>query len=182
MHITIQHDTAGIEGDSNTMCYDNSSAIAGPRGAINAACSVGSDCLHGVCTSNVCTAPILQCPTTVPGRSTSFTQPINRNFILKTYLLLLLFFYSLGSICSGNGACIYSDPSGNNLTSCTIFEYRCRASCACTNGFSGKECTLSSTALIKRNSVRCVLCYSITWLHQQSLSHPVCHYCLVTQI
>lgn len=61
------HGTVGIDGDSNAMCYDNSSAIAGPRGAIGAACSVGSDCLYGLCTSSVCTAPILPCPTAVPG-------------------------------------------------------------------------------------------------------------------
>ena len=68
----------------------------------------------------------------------------------------LKFLKFLGSVCSGNGVCGYSDPSGNNITSCTIFDYRCKASCACTNGFSGKDCTLSTIVLVQRNGVRYV--------------------------
>ena len=61
-----------------------------------------------------------------------------------------------GSVCSGNGACVYSEASGNNLTSCTMFDYRCKASCKCTDDFSGKDCTLSTIALVQRSGVRSV--------------------------
>lgn len=82
------------------------------------------------------------------------THLINRNRKIDSDLNLLPF---VGSVCSGNGACVYFDSSGNNLTSCSIFDYRCKASCACTNDFSGKDCTLSTVALVQRNGVRCVL-------------------------
>ena len=80
----------------------------------------------------------------------------------------LNFLKFLGSVCSGNGACGYSDPSGNNITSCAIFDYRCKASCACTDGFSGKDCTLSTIALVQRNGFRYVL-PSLLLLYFQTL-------------
>ena len=40
--------------------------------------------------------------------------------------------------------------------SCSIVDFRCRAYCLCTDGYSGKECTLNIAAQGKRNNVRYV--------------------------
>ena len=58
----------GISGDSNVICRNTSSAAA-PIGDIGSTCRISSDCLYGQCTGNVCTAPILECPTSVFGKS-----------------------------------------------------------------------------------------------------------------
>ena len=59
-----------------------------------------------------------------------------------------------GSVCSGNGACVYSDPSGTVLKSCSITDVRCTATCACTNGFGGVNCALTAAALVDRSDLR----------------------------
>jgi hypothetical protein len=62
--------------------------------------------------------------------------------------------YFLGSVCSGNGACVYSDPSGSALSSCAITDVRCTATCACKDGFGGSDCTLTTAALLERGDLR----------------------------
>jgi hypothetical protein len=47
----------GIVGDSNTICYNESSTL----GAVGDACNLDSDCLYNVCRSDICKAPALQC-------------------------------------------------------------------------------------------------------------------------
>ena len=61
---------------------------------------------------------------------------------------------SLGTICLSNGACKYSDPSGNILPVCSIFDVRCSVSCTCSNGSGGRDCSLNSTVLAARNDIR----------------------------
>ena len=61
---------------------------------------------------------------------------------------------SPGSTCSGNGACRYSDPSGNLLHNCTILDVRCTASCSCEPQFGGNDCSLSISGLTARDSLR----------------------------
>ena len=56
----------GVIGDSNVICRNASSSA---YGAIGSPCTINSDCLYGQCTNNVCTAPILQCPTSILGKS-----------------------------------------------------------------------------------------------------------------
>lgn len=70
-----------------------------------------------------------------------------------TRLLLIL---SLDVVCSGNGVCAYTDPSGNTLASCTIFDTTCSATCQCPN-FGGKDCSLDTGARKSRDDVRWVL-------------------------
>lgn len=53
--------TLGIIGDSNVRCR-NISSRADTAGLVGSSCNVGSDCLYGECTSNVCSAPLRQCP------------------------------------------------------------------------------------------------------------------------
>ena len=63
-----------------------------------------------------------------------------------------------GTICSKNGACRYTDPSGNILLACTILDTTCAASCDCDPGYGGKDCSLSPSSLAVRDKLR----YSLT--------------------
>ena len=58
--------TLGVIGDSNVICRNASS---GTLGVIGSPCTISSDCLYGQCTNNVCSAPNLQCPTSILGKS-----------------------------------------------------------------------------------------------------------------
>ena len=50
-------------------CYNASAlAVPGSVGAIGASCTGGDKCTYGLCTSSVCVAPTLACPTNTPGR------------------------------------------------------------------------------------------------------------------
>ena len=62
--------------------------------------------------------------------------------------------HTSGSVCSENGACRYSDPSGNMLPSCTISDVHCLAMCVCSNGYGGKDCSLDAASLTARNAIR----------------------------
>lgn len=57
-------------------------------------------------------------------------------------------------MCSQNGACSYSDPSGNSLFSCTIVDVTCTASCVCNSGYGGNDCSLTDTVLTARDALR----------------------------
>ena len=60
----------------------------------------------------------------------------------------------IGTACSGNGVCGYSDPSGGILLGCTILNVTCSATCACNTGFGGMDCSLNAAALTTRDSIR----------------------------
>jgi hypothetical protein len=114
----------GITGDSNVICRPKSSSTA-LSGAVNTTCASGSDCFYGQCTNNICTAPKLQCPTS-----------------------------KLGSVCSGHGACNFTDPSGSTLPSCTVLHPKCSAFCVCDKGFGGRDCSLNNAKFESRSALR----------------------------
>ena len=158
----------GVIGDSNVLCRTvpkaNDFQPRRSRTLLTTTCSAGSDCLYGQCTNNICTTPDLLCPTSVIGMILflSYTEQMTLwaflylTIMSLTFLQLLSLFllHCLGSVCSGNGACVYSDPSGSVLKSCLITDVRCTATCACTNGFGGADCTLTSAALVDRSDLR----------------------------
>lgn len=94
-------------------------------GALGATCTTGSNCLYGLCKRNVCTAPLKSCPTAVPGM-----------------------------VCSYNGVCGYSDPSGSPLYNCTILDVNCYATCSCHPGYGGRDCSLTTSDLEARDALR----------------------------
>lgn len=61
-----------------------------------------------------------------------------------------------GTVCSGNGGCSYSDPSGNEIPVCDISNTRCKAVCQCRVGYGGKDCSMKLAMLTARSSIRCV--------------------------
>ena len=62
-------------------------------------------------------------------------------------------YWVLDHDCSGNGKCVFTDPSGNKLQSCTIFDTTCTATCSCPK-FGGEDCSLDEHASLSRNNVR----------------------------
>jgi hypothetical protein len=96
---------------------------------VGAACNVSSQCLQGSCTSNICAVPIKMCPS------------VN------------------SQECSGNGKCVYSDQNGFALNKiCTQAETFCTASCSCTGGYGGNDCTLSPAEKVTRDLTRASMC------------------------
>ena len=61
-------------------------------------------------------------------------------------------------VCSGNGYCQYADDVGNVLSSCSIFDVFCRASCVCLSGYGGNDCSLSSSGVLARDASRKKMC------------------------
>ena len=155
----------GVIGDSNTRCYNTSTPlISGTGGAIGSSCASDSNCLYEKCRGNVCVAPALACPTNTPGEPLLSSVQINFSWFFSRQVLLHQWqemciineyqILSTGTACSGNGACTYLDPSGSVLLGCTILNVTCTATCACNTGFGGKDCSLTSTALSTRDSLR----------------------------
>ena len=151
----------GIDGDSNTRCVASTDTIAGASGAIGSRCTADRDCLYYRCESGVCTAPILRCPTAVLGKLLYVhLSGSDRSSILCTFTTqCIVYFTSLhftcaGSVCSGNGACRHTDPSGNALTSCTMSDVHCSAVCVCGSGYGGRDCSLDAASFAVRNAVR----------------------------
>lgn len=75
----------------------------------------------------------------------------------EMHLFSLHFFFTiLGKICSGNGFCRYSDPSGNVLSACSIINPTCTASCACSpqSGYGGADCSINAEASSARDLLR----------------------------
>ena len=63
----------GVEGDSNSLCFDSTSSIA-QRAAVSnplavETCRLNSDCFYGECTQERCTIPALTCQTNVAGKT-----------------------------------------------------------------------------------------------------------------
>ena len=103
------------------------------EGSVGSPCEVGSDCLLGSCKGNVCSIPITECPSN-----------------------------TTMAICSGHGACIYTDNSGQVLKEgCNIFDTSCSAACRCSDGFGGADCSLSPAAALARDELRTTLCNTI---------------------
>ena len=83
---------------------------------------------------------------------------------LFAYLLLLslqfskpyfsLFHRWLDTICTGQGSCLFKDPSGNSIQSCSAFNTTCTASCSCSADYGGMDCSLNALALTSRDSLR----------------------------
>ena len=145
------------------MCHNASSPAAGTGGAVGSSCNLGRECLYGLCSSNVCTAPELRCPTSASGTSVitaTATAPVDKSAKSMSFLMPFLRTHGLyyhiytGLVCSGRGICTYSDPSGNTLQSCSILDVRCAVSCSCTEGFAGKDCSLSLSVLTERTNLR----------------------------
>ena len=73
----------GIIGDSNTLCYNATASKTGPKtgGAIGTACTTASNCLYGLCTNNICSAPPLTCPTVSVGAYIFLIKDFVRHFL-----------------------------------------------------------------------------------------------------
>ena len=64
---------SGVIGDSNTKCLNGTtSLIPGTGGKVGSRCTTASNCLFNYCANNVCSAPLLLCPSSVIGNMTIF--------------------------------------------------------------------------------------------------------------
>ena len=162
----------GIIGDSNVRCR-NISSRADTAGVVGSSCNVGSDCLYGECTINVCSAPLRQCPSE-NGKSqrvlylssllfsffSSFSPPLIYSSLLlytsifSSHIIFPLLSHIAGSPCSERGTCVYLDPSGNTLPSCTILDSKCSATCVCRTDYGGADCSISVSKLETLSSLR----------------------------
>jgi hypothetical protein len=86
----------GVIGDSNVKCR-NMSSKADLAGVIGSSCNVGSDCLYGECTSNVCSAPLQKCPS-VNGESQERSLSQFVSLLYSTLLYSTLGFSSFSSV------------------------------------------------------------------------------------
>ena len=63
----------GVSGDSNMKCMSLKLLQAsGSSGEVGSRCSKDLDCIYGLCTSGVCAAPPLVCPTNKLGKLYDF--------------------------------------------------------------------------------------------------------------
>ena len=104
-------------------------------GGIGSVCRTNTDCLYHYCdsTTRKCATPQQLCPSSV-----------------------------IDSICSGNGACINKDTSGNIVQNCTISNPFCVAACSCSTGYGGVDCSLDGNALGLRSNSRTEMCTALT--------------------
>ena len=72
----VAHLKLGIVGDSNSPCHSasDSSAGKGIGGAVGTTCVTSTNCLYGLCLMGVCAAPVLTCPTNLPGTCVTAMQ------------------------------------------------------------------------------------------------------------
>ena len=149
----------GIPGDSNVKC------VIVASGAVGSRCAADGDCQYGLCTSSKCASPTLQCPTDTVGElcitfnsgacSPHMASSLDSNHnILIPAVPFLIVLHSAGSTCSQNGACRYTDPSGNIFASCKMSDVHCTAICQCNTGYGGRACSLSTTSLNAKSSLR----------------------------
>lgn len=110
----------------------------------NATCTTGSQCLYGECVFGRCSAPILSCPSDDPE-----------------------------VVCSGHGSCVYSDPTGRVLDSCTQLDTKCYATCECTEGYGGRSCAYNETALAYRDATRQLMCDYFSVIAETSNLSPL---------
>jgi hypothetical protein len=72
------------------------SSKADLAGIIGSSCNIGSDCLYGECTNNVCSAPLLKCPS-ANGKSQCDSYFSALLFSSLLYLLYRSFLFLLSS-------------------------------------------------------------------------------------
>ena len=80
----------GIVGDSNVRCRSLTSDIS-TRRPIGSSCESDDDCLYGQCTNKICAAPVLLCPTNIPGEyvlSLSLPLPLSPFWCAYHFLTL----------------------------------------------------------------------------------------------
>ena len=65
------------------------------------------------------------------------------------------------NLCSENGVCIYYDIDGNEVDDCTTNDFSCKASCTCSDGYFGNDCSLNEDDFNRKTSIRDSLCISI---------------------
>lgn len=139
----------GVFGNSNFKClptfasnFNRHLRDVTESAYVGNTCTVNSDCVLGDCTKGICVAPVKLCPSSDPS-----------------------------TVCSGNGACVYSDNTGNMLSSaCTVFDTQCFATCACADSFAGYDCSLTTERFQELDSLRLSLCE--TFLQVAALSNP----------
>ena len=71
-------------------------------------------------------------------------------------LKFLTYFPRADTICSGFGSCVFKDSLGNSIPFCSAFDTTCTASCSCSAGYGGMDCSLNALALTSRDSLRCL--------------------------
>lgn len=138
---------SGRTGDANTLCFNLTATSSDGRrlssggGEEGSVCSGPNDCLYGNCTAGTCRTPLLTCP--------SISD----------------------DICSGNGFCAYTNPSGLLYSSpCLISDVFCSAQCVCFDGYGGSDCSLDPKKVKDRDQNRAILCASI--IKVANLSNP----------
>ena len=107
-------------------------SAASNSGSDGAPCFTNSTCLYGQCVKQKCVTPNKQCQSN-----------------------------SHSTICSGNGACHFTDPSANTLTACLITSPFCSAACQCRTGYGGVDCSLDAAALLRREDARVSMCTAL---------------------
>ena len=75
-------------------------------------------------------------------------------FIFPYHIIFTLLSHIAGSPCSERGTCVYLDPSGNTLPSCTILDSKCSATCVCRTDYGGADCSISVSKLETLSSLR----------------------------
>ena len=73
------------------------------------------------------------------------------------------------TVCTGHGSCLFKDPSGNPIQSCSAFNTTCAASCSCDTGYGGRDCSLNDLAVTSRDSLR--YCYYFMHFTRNQSSH-----------
>jgi hypothetical protein len=132
------------ESQPNTCgsCLDGFMGINGPFNdkcipshlnvSLDGTCADDYDCAFGSCSaSGLCMISEKKCPSSSEG------------------------------VCSGHGSCIFLDASDRAVPTCLVTDTRCFAQCSCEAGFGGIDCSLSSSDMIARDSLRAQLCQSI---------------------
>ena len=74
--------------------------------------------------------------------------------IFSSHIIFPLLSHIAGSPCSERGTCVYLDPSGNTLPSCTILDSKCSATCVCRTDYGGADCSISVSKLETLSSLR----------------------------
>jgi hypothetical protein len=74
--------------------------------------------------------------------------------IFPSHIIFPLISHITGSPCSDRGTCVYLDPSGNTLPSCTILDSKCSATCVCRTDYGGADCSISVSKLETLSSLR----------------------------
>jgi hypothetical protein len=65
--------------------------------------------------------------------------------------------------CGGesNGRCTYQDSNGNKLSQCSISNPLCQATCVCSIGRFGRDCSLNAASLTQFKTLRTTMCAAL---------------------